>query len=36
MPAKTLKAFLDSNQIKYTTIQHSAAFTAQEVRKRRT
>jgi Ala-tRNA(Pro) deacylase len=31
MPAKTLKAFLDSNQIKYTTIQHSAAFTAQEV-----
>jgi Ala-tRNA(Pro) deacylase len=31
MPAKTLKAFLDKAQVKYVSIQHSAAFTAPEV-----
>jgi Ala-tRNA(Pro) deacylase len=31
MPAKMLKEFLDSNDIKYTTIRHSQAFTAQEI-----
>jgi Ala-tRNA(Pro) deacylase len=31
MPARKLKEFLDSNGIKYLTIRHSPAFTAQEV-----
>ena len=31
MPVKKLKEFLDRNGIKYVTISHSAAFTAQEV-----
>lgn len=31
MPAKKIKAFLDSNNIKYLSIKHSAAFTAQEI-----
>ncbi|HLA85398.1 MAG TPA: YbaK/EbsC family protein [Thermoguttaceae bacterium] len=31
MPANLVKAFLDENQIKYTTIRHSQAFTAQEI-----
>lgn len=31
MPAKKLKAFLDSARIPYVTIIHTAAFTAQEV-----
>jgi len=31
MPAKKLKEFLDDHQIKYTTIRHSQAFTAQEI-----
>jgi Ala-tRNA(Pro) deacylase len=31
MPAKTLKAFLDKQQVKYVSVQHSAAFTAPEV-----
>ncbi len=31
MPAKKLKEFLDSNQVKYVTISHSPAFTAQEI-----
>jgi Ala-tRNA(Pro) deacylase len=30
MPAQTLKGFLDSNHVKYTTITHSPAYTAQE------
>ncbi len=30
MPAKRLKEFLDSHNIKYVTISHSRAFTAQE------
>jgi len=30
MPAQTLKSFLDSNHVKYTTITHSPAYTAQE------
>lgn len=30
MPVKTVKAFLDSNAIKYITITHSLAYTAQE------
>jgi len=30
MPVKTLKKFLDDKQIKYVTIQHSIAYTAQE------
>jgi Ala-tRNA(Pro) deacylase len=31
MPAQSLKSFLDSNHVKYTTISHSPAYTAQEV-----
>lgn len=31
MPVKTLKSFLDANRVKYTSIKHSKAFTAQEV-----
>jgi Ala-tRNA(Pro) deacylase len=31
MPVKQLKEFLDSRNIKYVTISHSAAYTAQEI-----
>jgi Ala-tRNA(Pro) deacylase len=31
MPARKLKEFLDKNQIKYTSIKHSPAYTAQEI-----
>jgi Ala-tRNA(Pro) deacylase len=31
MPAKKLKEFLDSHKIKYVSLQHSPAYTAQEV-----
>jgi Ala-tRNA(Pro) deacylase len=31
MPVKKLKDFLDSHKIKYTTISHSQAYTAQEI-----
>ncbi|MCX6152090.1 MAG: YbaK/EbsC family protein [Ignavibacteriales bacterium] len=31
MPAKKLKEFLDKNKIKYVSIKHSPAFTAQEI-----
>lgn len=31
MPIRKLKEFLDSNKIKYVTISHSSAFTAQEI-----
>jgi Ala-tRNA(Pro) deacylase len=31
MPVKTLKQFLDANNVKYLSIIHSAAYTAQEV-----
>lgn len=31
MPSKKLKEFLNANKIKYTTIQHSPAYTAQEI-----
>ena len=31
MPAKKLKEFLDSNKIKYVSIIHSSAYTAQEI-----
>lgn len=31
MPAKKLKDFLDSNKIKYISITHSSAYTAQEI-----
>ena len=31
MPANKLKEFLDSQQVKYVTIRHSASYTAQEV-----
>lgn len=31
MPVKTLKEFLDRNKVKYTTINHSTAYTAQEI-----
>ncbi len=31
MPAEKLKEFLDSNQVKYKTIGHSIAYTAQEI-----
>jgi len=31
MPAKRLREFLDSNSVKYTTIIHSTAYTAQEI-----
>jgi Ala-tRNA(Pro) deacylase len=30
MPVKTLKKFLDDNNVKYVTIQHSIAYTAQQ------
>lgn len=31
MPVAKLKAFLDANNVKYTTIAHSTAYTAQEI-----
>ena len=31
MPVKTLKAFLDEHGIKYVTLAHSPAYTAQEI-----
>jgi Ala-tRNA(Pro) deacylase len=31
MPTQKLKQFLDSHQVKYVTIRHSPAFTAQEI-----
>ncbi len=31
MPAKTLKAFLDHQKVKYVSIQHSPVFTASEI-----
>ena len=31
MPSKKLKAFLDANSIRYVSIRHSSAFTAQEI-----
>ena len=31
MPAKRLKEFLDGQKVKYVVIQHSPAFTAQEI-----
>lgn len=31
MPSKVLKEYLDKNNIKYVTIKHSLAFTAQEI-----
>ena len=31
MPTKKLKAFLDQNKIKYISVQHSSAYTAQEI-----
>jgi Ala-tRNA(Pro) deacylase len=31
MPVETLKEFLDSNKIKYVSIKHSLAYTAQEI-----
>jgi len=31
MPAQKLKAFLDANRVKYVTITHSTAYTAQEI-----
>jgi Ala-tRNA(Pro) deacylase len=31
MPVKALREFLDSNDVKYVTIKHSPAFTAQEI-----
>ncbi len=31
MPVKKLKDFLDSNGVKYVTVNHSAAYTAQEI-----
>ncbi len=31
MPAQQLKSFLDKNHVKYTTIGHSPAYTAQEI-----
>ena len=31
MPAQKLKEFLDSSNVKYVTISHSAAYTAQEI-----
>ena len=31
MPVKTLKEFLDSNRVKYVTVSHSLAYTAQEI-----
>ena len=31
MPVKTLRQFLDRNKVKYVSIKHSEAYTAQEV-----
>ena len=31
MPIKKLKAFLDENNVKYLTVRHSSAYTAQEI-----
>ncbi len=31
MPSKKLKAFLDENKVKYISVKHSSAFTAQEI-----
>ncbi len=31
MPVRKLKEFLDSNRVKYVTISHSSAYTAQEI-----
>jgi Ala-tRNA(Pro) deacylase len=31
MPIKKLKAFLDENNVKYVTVRHSGAYTAQEI-----
>ena len=31
MPSKKLKAFLDEHKVKYVAIQHSSAYTAQEI-----
>jgi Ala-tRNA(Pro) deacylase len=31
MPSEKLKEFLDANKVKYISIQHSSAFTAQEI-----
>ena len=31
MPSKIVKEFLDKNKIKYVSIKHSRAFTAQEI-----
>jgi Ala-tRNA(Pro) deacylase len=31
MPSKKLKSFLDENKIKYVSIKHSSAYTAQEI-----
>jgi len=31
MPVQKLKAFLEENSVKFTVIQHSRAFTAQEI-----
>jgi Ala-tRNA(Pro) deacylase len=31
MPSKKLKSFLDENKVKYISIQHSTAYTAQEI-----
>ncbi len=31
MPVKKLKAFLDKNNVRYVTIRHSSAYTAQEI-----
>ena len=31
MPAKKIKEFLDSNRVKYVTITHSTAYTAQQI-----
>jgi len=31
MPVKKLKEFLDTNKVKYVTISHSAAYTAQQI-----
>jgi len=31
MPSKKLKGFLDENKVKYISVQHSSAYTAQEI-----
>ena len=31
MPVRKLKEFLDSQNVKYVTLNHSAAYTAQEI-----